>query len=81
MDITSKTFWKRTLELVLRGGAMGALLAVAPDTTEAMQTGTLNAFSVNWTTVAGYALGGMALSLLFSLAAKSSGDPASPTIM
>lgn len=80
MDIASKTYWKRTLELAIRGGAMGALFVLAPTTGDLITSGSFNSFDADWRKVAGYALGGMILSLLFSLAAKSTGDPESPTI-
>lgn len=74
--IFTKAYWRKTAELAVRGGSHGALLALGADV---VRDGSLNALTVDWPTVGGFAAGGVVLSVLTSLAASRRGDPADPT--
>jgi hypothetical protein len=65
-------FWRRSAELALRTAAQCALLTIGADT--------LDAFSVDWAQVGGFAVGGALLSLLTSMAGSLTGDPDRPTV-
>lgn len=69
----TRTFWNRTSELAVRSAAQSALLAIGADT--------LDAFTLDWVNVAGFALGGACLSVLTSLAGSLVGDPDRPTVV
>jgi hypothetical protein len=66
-------FWRRSVELAVRTAAQCALLAIGADT--------LDAFSVDWAQVGGFAVGGALLSLLTSMAGSLTGDPDRPTVV
>ena len=66
-------FWRRSAELAVRTAAQCALLAIGADT--------LDAFTVDWAQVGGFAVGGALLSLLTSLAGSLVGDPDRPTVV
>lgn len=70
----TKKFWIETGERAVKTGAQSALLVAAAG------SDAVNAFSVAWTDVAGFGLGGAALSVLTSLATASVGpDGDSPS--
>jgi hypothetical protein len=69
--IFTRDFWRRAVELATRSAAQSATLALG--------AGQFNALTVDWATVAGFALGGAFLSFLTSLAATSFGDTDRPT--
>lgn len=72
------TFWRKTGELAARGAAQAALLAVGADV---VQSGGLNALTVDWVTVGGFSAGGLVLSVLTSLAASRRGNAQDPTFI
>lgn len=65
MTIWTKSFWQATLERIVRGIAIGALLYLGGSFISA--DGQLNALAIDWVTLLGYGLGGGLLSLLFSI--------------
>ena len=70
----SKRFLLEATERAVKTAAQSALLLLGADQ--------LNALSVDWGNVAGFALGGFVLSLLTSLASKPLGsDDGSPSIV
>jgi hypothetical protein len=70
----SKRFLLEATERAVKTAAQSALLLLGADQ--------LNALSVDWSNVAGFALGGFVLSLLTSLASKPLGsDDGSPSIV
>lgn len=68
-------FWKRTVERAVKTAAQAAVLAMVAGT-EAV-----NAFSVSWEDVLGFAAGGFALSVLTSLASAPFADEGSPSLV
>jgi hypothetical protein len=67
-------FVRETLERALKSAAQAAILVIGADR--------LDAFSTDWTTVAGFAVGGFVLSVLTSLASKPLGpDDGSPSVV
>lgn len=66
-------FWKATAELAVRGAASAALLVIGADQ--------VNALTLNWAQVGGFALGGAFISVLFSLGSSAFGKPGTPTIV
>ncbi len=67
MTIWTKSYWMSTLERVIRGAVIGALLFLG----DAIWDGQLNVFNIDWSELLGYTLGGALLSLLFSLAGNA----------
>lgn len=70
--IWTLSYWKSTLELVVRGAAIAALTA--------MGGSALDAWHLNWKTIGGMALSGAVLSLLTSLSSATVGDKGSPLV-
>jgi hypothetical protein len=68
----NRTFWKRTIEHAVRGGAIAALATLG--------TTAVDARTLDWAGVGGFTVGGMLLSLLASVASAGKGDPSSPTL-
>ena len=64
----TKKFWQATTERAVSTAAQSALLIIGADQVNAIS-------GVEWTTVAGFALGGAALSVLKALAASQVGGP------
>lgn len=73
-SIWSKKFWKRSTELAVRGAAHSIILAGG------LGNGVLNIEELDVPAVAGFALGGIVLSYLTSLASTKRGDKESPTV-
>lgn len=65
-------FWKNTLELVLRGAAIGA--------GSAMGGSALDAWHLDWKAIGGFALSGAVLSLVTSLSSSQLGQKGSPLV-
>lgn len=63
-------YWKNTLELVLRGAAIGAVTG--------MGGSLVDAWHLDWNTIAGMALSGGFLSLVTSLSSGQVGQKGSP---
>jgi hypothetical protein len=70
--IFTLSFWKSTLELVLRGAAIAALTG--------MGGSLVDAWHLNWETISGMALSGGLLSLLTSLSSATVGVKGSPLV-
>jgi hypothetical protein len=70
--IWTGAFWKNTAELVVRGAAIAAVTA--------MGGSAVDAWHLNWETIAGMALSGAALSLLTSLSSATVGVKGSPLV-
>jgi hypothetical protein len=66
-------FWKATAELAVRGAASAAILSIGAEQ--------INALTTNWVTVGGFAAGGAALSVLWSLGSSPFGKVGAPTIL
>jgi hypothetical protein len=67
-------FVRETIERAVKSGAQAAVLVIGADR--------LDAFSTDWGTVAGFAVGGFVLSVLTSLASKPLGpDDGSPSVV
>lgn len=71
--IFSVRFWKRAAERATKTAAQAALLALGGDV--------INAWHVDWATIAGVGLGGAVLSLLTSLGSSRKGDHESPSLV
>ena len=67
-------FWKDAAERAVKTAGQAAVLAVGADTLAA------NAFTVDWSTVAGFGLGGAALSLLTSVASIKVGTKGTASV-
>lgn len=67
----TKSFWKKAVERASKSAGQSALLAIGADQ--------VNALSADWQTVAGFALGGAALSVLTSLASLKLGPGDDPS--
>ena len=67
-------FWKDAAERAVKTAGQAAVLAVGADTLAA------NAFTVDWSTVAGFGLGGAALSLLTSAASIKVGTKGTASV-
>lgn len=65
--MTTSAFWKAAAERAAKTAAQSALLVLAAEQ--------VNALTVGWTDVAGFALGGAVLSLLTSIASNGIGGP------
>lgn len=65
-------FWRNTLELVLRGAAIGAVTG--------MGGSVVDAWHLDWKTIAGMALSGGLLSLVTSLSSSQVGAKGSPLV-
>ena len=63
-------YWKNTLELVLRGAAIGA--------GSAMGGSALDAWHLDWKAISGFAVSGAVLSLVASLSSATLGQKGSP---
>jgi hypothetical protein len=71
MSVFTRAFWRAATERMLRGGAIGALIYVGNQGVDVIQAnGAMNAFDLTWA-ILGYFLGGVILSLLFSLAGNA----------
>ena len=70
--IWTLAFWKSTAELVLRGAAIGAVTA--------MGGSVVDAWHLDWKTIAGMALSGGFLSLVTSLSSSQVGVKGSPLV-
>lgn len=70
--IFTLAFWKSTIELVLRGAAIGALTG--------MGGSVVDAWHLDWEAISGMALSGGMLSLVTSLASSQLGDKGSPLV-
>lgn len=71
-------FWLALLERALRTAAQAAIVAIIGTGVMAAQDAQVNAFTVDWAAVGGFALGGFILSALFSIVAGTFG-PAGPS--
>ncbi len=67
------TFWRQALERAIKTLAQSAILAIG--------AGEFNVFQLNWQTVGGFAVGGMMLSILTSLASLPAGPDGSPSLV
>jgi hypothetical protein len=67
-------FWKETADRGIKSGAQAVLLGLG------LGEG-LNAFAVDWKLAAGFALGGLFLSVLTSLISAPFGDRGNPTLI
>ena len=68
MSTWTTAFWKSTAERALKSAAQTALVVIGGDQL-------VNAISVDWLDVGGFALGGAALSVLTSLGSGAVGGP------
>jgi hypothetical protein len=71
-------FWKATFERAVKTAAQAAILAIIATGFTGVEQ--VNAFTVDWVTVAGFALGGFILSGLFSLASGFVGNKGTPSL-
>lgn len=69
----SKHFWLAATERAVKSAAQAAILVGFAG------SDAINAFSVNWGDVAGFALGGAALSYLTSMVTSGVGEPNDPS--
>lgn len=67
----TKKFWKKATERAVKTGAQAAVLVIGADH--------VNALTASWTDVAGFALGGVVLSVLTSLASLKAGPDDDPS--
>lgn len=83
MFLASIEFWKKTLERMARTAAQAAILVLVGAAGTADSAPQVNAWLADWTTVGGFAAGGAALALLFSIAggALPFGDPNDPGLV
>lgn len=65
MSIFTRAFWTAALERAIKTGGQSAILAIGADQ--------FNVIAVNWAEIAGFAGGGVALSLLTSIASAQIG--------
>lgn len=61
MNIWTRTYWKATVERMIRGGAAATI------STFVVGDQVMNAFTIDWSEAGGLFLGGAAASMLFSL--------------
>jgi hypothetical protein len=66
--IWTAAFWKAAAERAIRTAAISAALVLIGDAYESLQ---VNAFSMDWWRMLGFALGGALLSLLMSVGANA----------
>ena len=78
MSIWSVAFWKAAGERAGKTAAQAALLAIMGS--GALSTAQVNAFSVDWATVAGFTAGGAVLSLLTSMVSNRFGPYYGPSL-
>lgn len=71
MSIWSKKFWQAAGERAVKTAAQSALLVIGADQ--------FNAVAADWPEVGGFALGGLVLSLLMSVASDALGPGAGPS--
>lgn len=69
----SWSFWADALDRAIKTAAQVALLVILGPNVADAASGTFNAFSIDWGPVAGYALGGFILSVLFSVLSSNLG--------
>lgn len=72
MSIFRTYFWREAFERATKTAAQAAVLVIGADQ--------VNAFSVDWGDVAGFAAGGFVLSVLTSIASKPIGDPGTASL-
>ena len=80
MSILSKPFALAALEKALKTAAQAAILAIIGTGMAATQDAQVNAFTVDWVAVGGFALGGFVLSVLFSVASNRLGKWEGPSL-
>ena len=79
MNIFSKPFIMAAFERAAKTAAQAAILAILGS--GALSEAQVNAFSVNWTAVAGFAIGGFVLSVLSSAASNHFGKWSGPSLV
>ncbi len=67
----TRTFWKKATERAAKSAAQAAILVFGADQ--------INAFTADWTTVAGFAVGGAVLSYLTSVVTSGVGPGDDPS--
>lgn len=67
----TREFWKKATERAIKTGAQSAILVFGADQ--------VNALHADWADVGGFALGGVVLSYLFSLATSGAGPDNDPS--
>ena len=80
MSIFSKPFAIAALERALKTAAQAAILAIIGTGMAATQDAQVNAFTVDWAAVGGFAIGGFVLSALFSIASNRFGKWEGPSL-
>lgn len=65
-------FWKAATERAIKSAAQVAILTIGADT--------INVVALDWAEVGGFALGGLVLSYLTSIATGSDGNPSAGSI-
>lgn len=70
----SKIFWLQVLERAIKSFAQSAILAIGASKG-------FNLFTLDWRSLAGFALGGMLLSVLTSIASANVGPRESPSLV
>ena len=71
--IWTANFWKQTAEQSVKAAAIAATLVLGAEQ--------VNALTVDWAKVGGFAAGGAVLSVLLSLGSSPFGQPDSPSIV
>lgn len=69
----TKSFWRDASERGAKTAAQAAILAIGADT--------VNALAVGWVDVAGFAAGGLVLSLLTSVASAGAGSKGTASLV
>jgi r1t holin len=69
--MNTKKFWQKAAERAVKTAAQSALLVIGADQ--------VNALSASWADVGGFALGGLVLSLLTSVATSGAGPDDDPS--
>lgn len=72
MSILTRAFWTAAFERAIKTAAQAALLVLGADQ--------VNVIAVDWQAVAGFAAGGLVLSLLTSLASANFGSAPGPSL-
>lgn len=70
----SKIFWMQVLERAIKSFAQSAMLAIGASKG-------FNLFTLEWHSLIGFALGGMLLSVLTSIASANVGPRANPSLV
>lgn len=77
----TREFWKRALERAVKTAAQSVVLALGVGLAATGAAPQVNAWLVQWSTVAGFAVGGFVLSVATSLASVKVGPADDPSVV